>query len=287
MGAKRAASGGGSQPKRKNSRGDDSKPVDTGGITIPSEVRATFVMYPFLNKVLEQFDQLWNEHQDIVAILDHLMGSNEEQLEWFQFLSESFPPENDVEYMTDFSASGGLVALRPFMLPWKRATGNKGYVMHENFRNLVQLILARGFLTSPLLPGVEALVVSEHNKRLVDESMYSPTVEEGYLGASTFSLIKGWSRSCAMHLVLKLANHCGILNQFKDYLGDRCQGFSTVHCNFRALSEDEDIVDINRGAYVQIQRLFQGDIGSLCCKELQFLFLVSNFVASLVVQTSL
>ena len=105
MGGKRAASGGGSQPKRKNSRGDDSKPVDTGGITIPSEVRATFVMYPFLNKVLEQFDQLWNEHQDIVAILDHLMGSNEEQLEWFQFLSESFPPENDVEYMTDFSAS--------------------------------------------------------------------------------------------------------------------------------------------------------------------------------------
>jgi hypothetical protein len=60
-------------------------------------------------------------------------------------------------------------------------------------------ILAKGFLTSPL---IEAPVCSEHHKRLVnDMEMYCPTVEDGCLGANSVSMIKGSSRSCAMHLV--------------------------------------------------------------------------------------
>ena len=63
-------------------------------------------------------------------------------------------------------------------------------------------ILAKGFLTSPRIPGVEAPVCSEHHKRLVDDmEMYCPTVEDGCLGANSVSMIKGSSRSHAMHLV--------------------------------------------------------------------------------------
>ena len=234
-------------PKKKNSR-ENVKENETA-ISVPNDIKATFVVNPWLGKVLERFDAEWKQHQDIVTILEHFFPNEQEQLAWSNFLSEKFPAEAKVTYLSeDDMDDASQVYLRPFMLSWKREAGNKGYVMQENFRNLIQLILAKGFETSSSIAGVELPVCSKHHSKLIQgTAMHMPTIEDDCLPANSISMIKGWSRACAMHLVLKLCCEVGILDMYTKYLGDKVNGFSTVYANFRPYKEDEDIVDINRG----------------------------------------
>ena len=234
-------------PKKKASR-ESIKDGDTA-IPVPNDIKATFVVNPWLGKVLERFDAEWKQHQDIVVILEHFFPNEQEQLAWSNFLSETFPAESDVEYLSaDEMEEACQVHLRPFMLSWKREAGNKGYVMQENFRNLIQLILAKGFETSSSIAGVEMPVISKHHAKLIQgAAMHMPIIEPDCAPANSISLIKGWSRACAMHLVLKLCCEVGILDQYMKYLGGKVNGFSTVYANFRPYREDEDIVDISRG----------------------------------------
>ena len=244
---KRGSGASAGPPKKKTSK-ESIKDGDTA-IQVPNDIKATFVVNPWLGKVLERFDAEWKQHQDIVLILEHFFPNEQEELAWSNFLSQTFPAESEVTYLSaDEMDSACQVYLRPFMLSWKREAGNKGYVMQENFRNLIQLILAKGFETSSSIAGVELPVCSEHHSKLIQHTaMHMPTIEDGCLPANSISMIKGWSRACAMHLVLKLCCEVGILDPYMKYLGDRVKGFSTVYANFRPYKEDEDIVDINRG----------------------------------------
>ena len=86
------------------------------------------------------------------------------------------------------------VCLRPYMVSWKRQCGNKGYVLMEQFRNLLRLILAKGFETNNEIAGVELPVCSVHNPKLIDGiTMWMQAIEDS-LPANSISMIKGWSR---------------------------------------------------------------------------------------------
>eukprot|EP00438_Fugacium_kawagutii_P009203 Skav234295 [mRNA] locus=scaffold2271:198567:201667:+ [translate_table: standard] len=134
------------------------------------------------------------------------------------------------------------------MLSWRREAGNKGWVMNENFRALLQMILAKGFLTNPDVPGVEMPVCCRHHPKLVKiEDVYQPDMEDGVLPANSISMVKGWSRACAMHLVLKLCVEVQVFDQYMAYLGDRAEGFKTIHGNLQLCIGDADPMDVNRG----------------------------------------
>ena len=86
------------------------------------------------------------------------------------------------------------VCLRPYMVSWKRQCGNKGYVLMEQFRNLLRLILAKGFETNSEIAGVELPVCSVHNPKLIDGiTVWMQPIEDS-LPANSISMIKGWSR---------------------------------------------------------------------------------------------
>ena len=238
MGKRGSGQGASGGPKKKLSK-ENIKDGDAG-VPVSPDIKATFVVNPWLSKVLERFDAEWKQHQDI------------EELSWSKFLSDTFPAEADVEYLSENGCEDTACRtyLRPFMLSWKREAGNKGYVMQESFRNLMQLILAKGFETSSDIPGVELPVCSRHHEKLIaGTQMHMPTIEDDCLGANTISMIKGWSRTCAMHLVLKLCTELGILDQYLKYLGGKASGFSTIHANFRPCKDsgNQDIIDMNRG----------------------------------------
>lgn len=225
---------------------------DEPGVTVGSDVKAAFILYPFLAKPLDLFDNLWAQHQDVVEILESLFPSEADEMTWCQWLADNFEQEPDRRYLDSCDGHDqGVVYLRPFNLSWRRESGNKGYVMQESFRNLLQLILAKGFQTDADILGTERLVCQAHDPRLVDVSakIYSHVVEDNAMPCFSISMIKGWSRSCAMHMVLKLCCDSGIIDQYKDFLADRVVGFQTIHCNFRPYSENDDVVDLSRGKY--------------------------------------
>lgn len=217
---------------------------------IPADVAATFVMHPWMNKVLEKFDQHWKTHQDVVAILESYFPSDPDQLPWGQWLATTFPLDPKVDYIDDseeYKTTPGRVYLRPYMLSWRRETGNKGWVTFENFRALLQMIMAKGFLTNPEAPGVEMPVCSRHHPKLVSCDMYQPDIEDEVLPANSISMVKGWTRACAMHLLLKLCIEIEVFDQFMSFLGDRAEGFKTIHANFQLCVGDADPMDVNRG----------------------------------------
>ncbi|CAL1136578.1 unnamed protein product [Cladocopium goreaui] len=78
------------------------------------------------------------------------------------------------------------------MVSWKRQCGNKGYVLMEQFRNLLRLILAKGFETNSEIAGVELPVCSVHNPKLIDGiTVWMQPIEDS-LPANSISMIKGW-----------------------------------------------------------------------------------------------
>lgn len=226
---------------------------------IPSDVAMQFVLHPWMGRVLEKYDSLWAQYQDVTEILDAYMGSDALKLEWFTWLSEKFPRDPDMQYLDDredFSVR--RVMLRPHMCSWDKSAGNKGWVMSENFRALIQMVLAKGFLTNPDVPGVEMPVCSRHHPKLVKlGDMYQPDIEDGVLPANSISMVKGWSRVCAMHLVLKMCVEVEVFDQYMAYLGDRTEGFCTIHATLQLCTGDADPMDVNRGMCSFLKNVFK------------------------------
>ena len=135
------------------------------------ETEKFMVLNPWCSDVLSLFDALWEQHGEPVAILHDIIGgdSKEAKQEWAGFLANTFPPDRDILYMTTWdgfspedSSDLGLCFLRPFQLPFDVDAGNKGFVYREKVRNLVQLILAKGFRSNPTEPGVPRPTHSWH-----------------------------------------------------------------------------------------------------------------------------
>ncbi|CAK8986676.1 unnamed protein product [Durusdinium trenchii] len=239
MGKRPSGGGGGSAKKTQ-------KGSEAAALAVPQATAATFVMNPWLQKPLDAFDGLWREHQDICGILESLFPNEAAESHWAKFLAETFPDEDDVDYIAHYPAQAEMVCLRPYQLSWKRDTGNKGWVMQDSFRNLLQLVLAKGFLTDPRTPGVESPVCSPHHEKLVFKKPYMPQIEPFRLDASSVSWIKGWTRSCCLHVCVKLVVDTGILEPWLAFLGDAKKTFSTIRANYRPLALHDDPMDMNR-----------------------------------------
>ena len=92
--------------------------------------------------------------------------------EWASWLSTALPPDPSKTYISGQKAwdSSGLDVCRPYHLPISPDAGNKGHVAKEPFRNLMILILTKGFQSDALQAGTELLLACKPDKRLFNEA---------------------------------------------------------------------------------------------------------------------
>ena len=97
-----------------------------------------------LTEALNQFDELWAQHEDCVEILESEFKDLDAKQRWARKLNDWFPPNPDKadSYLRpDWNNDNGLVWLRPYHWAWDRHAGNKGTVTKESFRVLMKIEL--------------------------------------------------------------------------------------------------------------------------------------------------
>lgn len=120
-----------------------------------SKVDKILLLNPWLKQVIDRFDKEWALHGDVTQILYHHMPDAAVQLEWSTFLAETFPADPGTVYMESHASPYGRCFVRPYMWCWDRQRGNKGFIDKLHFKNLLTLVLTRGFNTDPSVPGTE------------------------------------------------------------------------------------------------------------------------------------
>ena len=235
--------------------GKKSKAKDGNMSALTQEVQTVsgqFIMHPFLSKVLDKFDSEWLKHEDACSILNALLPTVDDQSNWALWLSKTFEPSSLYNYLDscDEMEDGSHVILRPFAISYEREAGCKGWCSKDQLRNLIQLILVKGFVTDPTIPGTEMLVIKEHDASALQQMCLVETaVETNSLPSYSISCVKGWTRGMAMHLTLKLADEANVLEQYLNYLGEKKSSFASLHCLFVRPADGKDMVDINRGGF--------------------------------------
>ena len=242
--------------KRRNSggssrQGKTAKQGSTASLQfeVKVEVSSAFIMNPFLAKAMDWFDARWTEHEDLRSIMAEQWPNPDDQRLWAQHLDTHFPPQPEVTYLSDWGEPGKKF-LRPYMWAWVPSAGNKGAVSKESFRHLFQSIVCKGFVTDVMQPGIELPIISRPRPELAEDSSECPVVAvaEGKADAYSVHEIKGWSRACAMHLVIAAMTSIDMLDEYKTYLGDKIVHFQTQQANYMGiLPEGKDEIDINRG----------------------------------------
>ena len=175
------------------------------------------------------------------------------------------PPEPSKTYIqkNGFEQHGPDL-VRPNHLCYFPEAGNKGHVLRESFKNLVCLIMCRGFMTDPFLPGVEMLLVCKPDHRLFKESDLPRDCLGGDDARSTMPpfnvhMIKGWTRVAALHTLLLIMRQDECIHRWIEFLGPKALTLRTIHVNKLLIPDGQDQIDVNRGRFATSFTFFFSD----------------------------
>lgn len=195
-------------------------------------------------KVLERFDAEMETHGDPIAFLDSLMPTTRLKDDYAAFLDKNFPPDDNVHYAADWAP--GTKHLRPYHMCWHAQSGNKGFIYLDRLKNLVLLVMAKGFLTNPSLPGVESLVIAKPQLCFFKADEFDfPALDKVGIGAA--HTVKGWTRGVAFHVLMQLLQLTDSFNMFTESCTmDKLMSFRTIFANCVNVDTTNQI-DMNRG----------------------------------------
>jgi hypothetical protein len=209
------------------------------------DVQHILLMYPWLQRVIERFELEWSECEDISDIMNKHVSDPDE---WAKYLDGTFPAEGDVDYISNWD-SFGQKFVRPWHFSWHPQAGNKGVVEKFQFKNLMTLMLTKGFESNPMLPGVEQPVVKPPNPIFFQSGELDslPCISDKLLPAYSVHNVKSWTRGVAMNMVILCLKLEGLMDKYLDMIGDtKKRSFATIHVNHVDTTRSDEI-DMNRG----------------------------------------
>ena len=130
------------------------------------EVAQAFLLHPFMSPAMAKFDEWWDQHEDLEAIMFSLWPDESSQTAWAHRLDELFPPDPIMDYLKSSWGGHGLKRLRPYHWAWTKSAGNKGPVNREAFKNLLQSVMVKGLCTDHTQPGVELPLITQPRPEL-------------------------------------------------------------------------------------------------------------------------
>ena len=209
------------------------------------EVQHMLLMYPWLQKVLERFESEWSQREDITDIMNSHVP---DPAAWAEYLDTTFPVDKDTDYISNWDNYGTQHA-RPWHFSWHPQAGNKGVVEKLQFKNLMTLILTKGFESDPTLPGVEQPVVKPPNPIFFQSGELDslPRINDTMLPAYSVHNVKSWTRGVAMNMVILCLRLEGLIEKYLDMISHaKMCSFATIHVNHVDTTR-QDEVDMNRG----------------------------------------
>lgn len=227
-----------------------------GGAVVPSstkkvkrEADTLSADFPWLDSVMAAFDKALDAHTSITTWLNESYPGEDGRLSLADAIDRSFPPLPDTHYATTYDT--GVKVMRLWQCNWSLEGGNRGLVPLEQLRNLVQVMLLKGVLTDPTLPGVEALVVTEPNAKFWRASPNFPKLAEAeaLLGVGAICFIKGWTRMLAAHAVATLLIRLELIETVKERHPTLYNSLRAVHGNLPIYHTEEAKIDANRGPF--------------------------------------
>jgi hypothetical protein len=239
-------------PKRKGRKDDSAassgSAADLADLAKSSEVQGAISKFPWFEDFLDLYYREMESHGSASAVLDYYLPDTVAKMEWAELLHSKFPDMPGVPYMTEWS--GGRTYIRGWMMAWHPQSGNKGFIYTDALKDLMTLIVAKGFQSDPNIPGVQVPVITPPNKTFfLDSEFVFPELVAGLVGVGGVHHTKNYTRAVAYHLALFLIHRMGRMDDFiASMTTEVFQSFCTIHANYVLYDDASAQIDANRGA---------------------------------------
>ena len=184
-------------PKKRTSLGGKRKADDAG---LKDEVETVLEVgegHAACAPVMAKLDEVIRGGSTVEAYLATRLGTPRKRTEFAEWLAENIPPEGGVQYATAME-NGASVMLRPSMLSHETMHGQKGFLVQDETKHLIALMLTKGCLSDGAkLANVEKLSVEAIRGQKLEHPQ-----DAQWIGMGSISYIKGWSRAQSLLFIL-------------------------------------------------------------------------------------
>ena len=203
------------------------------------------------NTVMDDLDAMMKKHRNMSSYFMETFPTMSARVELATQLADAFPLPDGETLSSDYSPGVKNIAI--WQACFHVQGGNRGLIIAEYFKNLVQLVLLRGCRTdASKMPGVEYPVIQPLIESYFDVAWESEKVIDGTFEAQTVGFVKGWTRSLAFltcaHLIIK--------HDLVDFYREKMPSEYASFCLIKALvpegmQNEVDRIAANRGYLVK------------------------------------
>jgi hypothetical protein len=196
---------------------------------------------PIVDKVLAHLDEVVKTHGSVGRWLQTFAQTPEAYQTYVDKIITHFPPRTDGTSNVNVP---GVQVFHPLSFNTHVNAGNKGLLIADDTRCLVTLMIYRGCLSDPTIPGVEMIVAAKVNPSLVPGFFPFDTAELPSCGG--LALVKGWTRMVCLQYLLMAAVQLDLVRELmaRDELE---HSYCNIYTNVLQCETEETAVNQNRG----------------------------------------
>ena len=260
---KRASNGNASARASKKAKGGDD-----GLAELVDQQQDAIASLPWWEVVMTDLETMLAKYRNMSAYFMETFPTKSDRVDFAAELAEAFPLPDGETLSSDYTPGVKQIAI--WQTCFHVQGGNRGLVIAEYFKNLVQLVFLRGCRTdASKMPGVEYPVIQPLIEGYFDVAWESEKVMDDTFEAQTVGFVKGWTRCLAFltcaHLIIK--------HDLVDFYRDKMPSEYASFCIIKALvpegmQNEVDRIAANRGYLVE-PRHYMG----LCMSILGILYL--------------
>lgn len=212
----------------------------------------TIASISWWDPVMEQLDKMFETHPNLSDWFLAEFPNLEDRVQLANDLGKAFPlPQGEV-LSNDFTP--GIKTWQLWQACFHPQAGNKGLVIREFMKNLVQLVLLEGPKTdASKMPGVEFPVLQPLVPTYFDKEWSTSTIVEGAYECQSLGFVKGWTRGLAFLTAAYLIYNNELVDYYEDKMPTQFKNF----CVLKALVPENagseiDRIASNRGCLVHL-----------------------------------
>ena len=199
------------------------------------------------DKIVQYYDEVIKVPATPVAtFLSRTYDTLEKRRAFAEAIDTNFPGDPDVMHLKNYTPGAKFV--RPWQVCWDELAGNRGLVLLENQRNLLILMIAKGFMSNAdVHVGAEKVAFGPPIASLVGER--SPVVIRRSLSPAFEAFCtKGWTRCTTLLFLCHSTIHLGLVETMAQHDPTIFKSYGTIHGFIPDAKDEIQRMDLNRGS---------------------------------------
>lgn len=199
--------------------------------------------------VMNDLDEMMSKHTSLATFFVKEFPDLDSRKKLAQDLLEAFPVPDGVCLSTDLSP--GIKNWAVWQGCFHVQAGNKGLLLAEYTRNLVQLVLVQGCRTDATrCAGVEFPVLQPLIATYFDQEWLCDDIIPGTYQCQSLGFTKGWSRAICFLTAAYLLQKHGLVEEYRDKMPSQFQSFCLLKGMVVETAGSEiDRIRANRGYF--------------------------------------